>query len=692
MRQQARAARDAALTPKVIPQAILMNGGLDVVTPPFSLKPGACRLAQNFECSIFGGYRRIAGYERIDGRASPSDAQYTILAATSITGGVVGNTLTGSTSAATGVIIAITATAFILTNTSGTFQAENLNVGAGTIAVSSGAGVPNSASTPVLNAQYNNLAADVYRALITAVPGSGKVLGVFYYNDVLYAFRNAIGGATAALYKSSGSGWTAVALGRQLPFTSGGTYQIQEGDTITGASSGATAVVTRVALASGTYAGGTAAGRITFATQTGAFTGENLDVGLNTNVATIAGNSTAISLLPDGRYEFVIANFTGAISTKRVYGCDGVNKAFEFDGTVFMPISTGMTADTPNHIEAHLYHLFLSFGSSVQYSTAGFPYKWSVVVGAGEIAMGDTVTGFAIQPAGTTSGALAIFTQGRLSLLYGTGPSDFALLPFRDEIGAFAYTMQNLAETMFLDLQGVTDLTTSQRFGNFTYGVISNAIKPILASYRAAAIASSVSRDLSQYRLFFTNNSGFYFTVVAGKVIGIMPVLFAHTVRCTWSGKTTSGVERTFFGGDDGYVFEMDKGTSFDGSDIEAFINLAYAFSGGVRTLKGYFGGALEISGSGYANFSFGYSLAYGLPDTFQPGSESITSNFSSVYWDAFTWDAFFWDGITLGPSTVEIDGEGENISLAIRLVSDQYEPFTLSGAVINYSPRRQLR
>jgi hypothetical protein len=72
-------------------------------------------------------------------------------------------------------------------------------------------------------------------------------------------------------------------------FTSGGTYVIQKGDTITGATSAATAVVIGVRLTSGTFAGGDAAGVLFVEQDSGTFQSENLDVGSNTNVATIGG-------------------------------------------------------------------------------------------------------------------------------------------------------------------------------------------------------------------------------------------------------------------------------------------------------------------------------------------------------------------------------------------------------------------
>jgi hypothetical protein len=43
------------------------------------LQPGALRDVLNFECSQSGGYSRIGGYERIDGRAIPSSATYVVI-------------------------------------------------------------------------------------------------------------------------------------------------------------------------------------------------------------------------------------------------------------------------------------------------------------------------------------------------------------------------------------------------------------------------------------------------------------------------------------------------------------------------------------------------------------------------------------------------------------------------------------
>lgn len=683
---------------KVVPDVISLFGGLDEVTPPYKRKPGVARAALNYEASIDGGYRRIAGYERMDGQAKPSDAQYGVMDVT-VTGSVsVGDTITGVTSAATAVVLAVVTTVsptyLVLTKIVGTFvAAETLNVSGSPEATSITDVTVDGASTPLLAATYKALAANNYRADIDAIPGSGNVLGVFEFEDVRYGFRNNAGGTAAALYKTSTGGWTAVALGRELSFTSGGVTEIAEGDTITGATSAATAVITRVVLTSGSWAAGTAAGKFIFASQTGTFQAENLNVGASLNLATIAGDSTAITLQPSGRFVFKVENFGGATGTNRVYGCDGENRGFEFDGTVFVPIDTGMAVDTPNRVYVHKKQLFFSFGASVQHSAPGTPYIWNAVLGASEIALGDDVTGFSAQPgASGGSGALAIFTRNRVAILYGSGVADWNLSTYREELGAYAHTVQDVGYSIYLDDRGITDLQTSQAYGNFAHNAISNQIKDRINGLRTTAQSSCISRDKSQYRLFFSGGDAIYVTLAGRKLVGIMPMLFPDAVLCVWSGERLDGSEATYFGSADGYVYEMDKGSSFDGEEIESYINLAYNFQNSPRTNKHYRDCTVEVDGSSYVGFNFGYSLGYGSTLIPQPDDQAVVTNLSSVYWDTFTWDQFTWDGTTLSPNCVTVDGDAENISLSIQSSSAIYETYSITSMLLNYTPRGRLR
>lgn len=678
---------------------IPLSGGLDLVTPPIFVKPGRCSKAQNWEVDVNGGYTTIQGYERFDGQDKPSDAVYAILNVT-ITGEFsVGDEITGATSGATATVIAIDNTGdqdyLVITKITGSFNAsEDLEVSASVEGNTDASQSLGSARSRLLDAQYKNLAADEYRGDISAVPGSGDVLHLEFLDDVLYAWRNNSGDTATDVYKSTSSGWTQVALGRELAFTSGGTTEITEGQTITGATSGATAVLTRVMLESGSWAGGDAAGKFIFASQTGTFQAENIDVGVSSNLATIAGDSSAITLTKDGDYESIVENFTGAAGTRRIYGCDGVNRGFEFDGSVYCPIDTGMGTDTPDHAGSLRNHLFFGFGASAQHSGVGTPYSWTIVTGASELALGDVITGFKEQPGAEGDGSLAIFMRNRLNILYGTSSADWVLVKYRDEVGAYSKTIQEFGVTLMLDDRGVDSLSTVQDFGNFQNNVLSNDILPWINERKNLSTGSCVSRDKSQYRLFFSDKYALYVTVKNRQVMGMMPAFFKHKVTCITSREDSSGNEVIFFGSDNGMVYQLDKGTSFDGDKIEDFIELHYLHSGSARIKKRYRSAALEISGEGYHELRFSYRLAYGDLSVAKPPSENLVTNFASVQWDSgYKWDStFIWDSVSLSPSRVKLSGRAENISISLKSNSDYFSPVTVSSVQLRLSPGRDIR
>lgn len=669
------------------------NGGLDLVTSPVEMSNGSLRSASNVEIGINGGYSRLGGYERFSGKAKPSAAVYAILTCT-ITGAVVvGDVLTDNAGTSFGTVIALPAGQAVLTLITGTFSTGNIKVGATIVGTCVGAQAIGAASTPALNSTYLNLAADVYRALIAVVPGSGSVLGVHQYNGNVYAFRNNAGATAAVMHVQSTSGWTAVALGREISFTSGGTYEVVVGNTITGATSGATAVITKVILTSGTWAAGTAAGRLFFASQTGTFQAEDLNVGVNLNVATIAGNSTAITLLPGGRYEFDNWNFGGGVGTKKMYGCNGVDKGFEFDGSIFVKINTGMTTDKPTHVKAHKNHLFFSFAGSAQHSGIGNPYSWAVVSGSGELACGDTIAGF-LGLAGTEQGgALGMYTRNRTLVLYGNSSADWNLVPYSEEAGALPYTIQFITQGVVLDDQGLTVLATTQNYGNFQNAVVSDKITPYLNDLIDTASASCIVRRKNQYRLFFSGGDAVYMTLKDRKIMGMTPVTLPNPVACISSAEGSSGQEEIYFGSSDGFVYQMDIGTSFDGAPIAWYAELAFNHFGGPRQLKTFRKGVIEVTGSSYCGFSVTSSLSYGSTEFDASVTTQLTSeSLSATQWDSFTWDQFFWDGRTLAPSEFDMTGTAENIALMFSGSSDEFLPFTINSAIIHYTNRRGMR
>ena len=677
-------------TPKVNYDLIRLGGGLDQVTPTLSLPPGVARRAANFECSITGGYTRITGYERFDGRPSPSDAVYNILVC-ALTGTVsVGDTVLGLSSGATAYVIARSSNDVVITAESGVFlTSEGISVSSvnkGTITLVQGV-----SADGLTDATYKGLAADYYRTNITAVPGSGSVLGVSYYNGALYAWRNNSGGTAAVMYKSSSSGWTAVTLFKTMSFDTG-RLEIADGVTLTGQTSGATALVKRTVLENGSWTASTADGQLIVTSVTGTFTvGENLRIGA-TVYAHVVSLPTQITLAPGGRYETSIANFGGGESNYKMYGASGTNPGFEFDGTTYVPIRTGMTTDTPTHVCVHKQHLFFTFGASLQFSALGYPYQWTPLLGAGEIAMNAAITNVVILPGNQSSGALGIYTRQDTSILYGTSSANFSLASFNTGTGGYPYTAQTMDQAYVLDDRGVMSLGTSINFGNFVPASLSMNIPVFIQQHRQLSVGSTVNRDKGQYRVFFSDGSGLYLTILNGTVLGSMPVQFGHEINCCIDSESPNGGTVQFFGSTNGYVYQMDKGTSFDGGVIPANMNLVYNSIKSPRILKRFRKASVELTGSSYAEIQFGYDLGYRTQALSQPIDTTYSNDLRSSYWDEMQWDNFVWDGSDITPSEIEVTGTAENMAIRLSSNSNLLQSFTVNNIIIHYTMRRGLR
>jgi hypothetical protein len=667
-----------------------LKGGLNLVTPPLSMPDGMCREALNFEADIDGGYRRVAGYERFSGKAEPSSATYKIINCTFVSTPIAGDTITGLTSGATGVVIATGIDYIAFTKSVGTFEAgEALQVSAVTVANSTNASIEGGAPSQILNAQYFNLAADQYRADISAVTGSGSILGVHRFNNIVYAFRNNITATNAAMFKSSGAGWVQVDLGYEVEF-SNANLNVEDLDTLT--QGGVTAVVNRVVLETGTLLSGVNTGRLIIGTPAGGSFIAGAATTTGAGSLTLTSASTAITLAPSGRYSCINHNFGGLSSSTKMYGASGSHKAFEFDGSVFVPIRTGMVTDTPRHITVHVNHLILSFDGSAQHSAVGNPYSYTIINGAGELAMGDTITGFMSLVGSNATAALAIFTTNKTSILYGSSSDDWNLVTYSFEAGGFNYTMQNIGQGYVFDALGVRQIAADQNFGNFANAQVTKIVRPFIEARITRSVGSCIVRLRNQYRLLFDDKYALHITFDNGQIVGIMPIQYAHSMTCINSFESNSGEEYIYAGDTGGFVYRMEKGTSFDGEEIIAYLNLSFNHAKSPRLRKRYRKAVYEITGGAYAEMQAAYEIGYASSEIDQGNSSNMVTPFGNVFWDSFVWDSFYWDGRTLLPAEQDLTGTAENISLIIRSTSDYFLPFTVNSAIIHYTNRRNMR
>lgn len=671
-----------------------LGGGLDLVTPRLKLDPGKVFDSLNYEPRTVGGYRRLDGYECFDGRTKPSDADYWLIGI-ALTGSIaVGNTVTGATSAATGKVLALVGTTqLVLGRVTGTFQnAEVLNVGGTPRATTTSTATKNSAPDPSDNADYRLLAAADRRADILAVPGSGPIRGVWLYNDTVYAFRDNVGATAGTMWKSTTGGWVQITFGRELQFTAG-SGQINVGDTVTGLTSGASGVAVAVLLRTGTW-GGTGVGTIVFASVTGAFqNAENIQVG-GVNRAVANGADTAITRAPGGRMEFVNANFSGSTATEKMYGVDGVNKCFEFNGTTYVPIRTGMTTDTPSHIAFHLSRLWLSFLGSLQNSSVGTPYGWTVVTGANEVSTGEGITGIKSQTGNSSTTSLTVTTRGKTHVLYGSTSGTFQLVPSNEKLGFRDFTLQSVGNDLFGQTpSGIQSLVTTLNYGDFEYATVSTLIQPLMDRKLELNACAVSLRSKSQYRIFFADNTGLIVGLTGEKPNGVMPVNYGRPVLCICAGSMSTGQEVCFFGSDDGYVYQDNVGTSFNGVAFQAWIRPAFNNLQSPLVRKQFRRAVFEVETEGYSVVNISYDLGYGNPNVSPPAIQEDTELVGAGdYWDQFTWDVFTWSAAYVEEASMQIDGTEKNIAFLFYSNRAQDDSHTVQAVTLLYTPRRLER
>jgi hypothetical protein len=699
-------------------QGTFMPGGLDLVTPTLRLQPGVLRDVLNFECAQNGGYSRIEGYERFDGRTPPHTATFQVL---ELSGSAsvgdftpdfdfdflvsaiqslppVGSIITQDVTGATGTVIAVetTPTPFlVVTKVTGVFDTIHpIRTSPGGVYV----GIPAPLSFGLSLKQaaiYQALAADIYRADILAVPGSGPVRGVvgmvFNGVDQVFAFRDNVGATAGGLWHATGGGWVAVPLGSLVSFTAGtGGAPPLDGAILTQGAVSAT--INRVMWQSGAWAGSAVGQMVVGPTTGGSFTAGAATAPGGVAV-TLAGPQAAVTLLPGGRYEFTKGNFSGQSRTRRIYGCDGVNPAFEFDGTTYAPIKTGLNPDQPKHVTFHKNFLFVAQDSSIVHCAAGLPFMWSAVDGGGEIATGDQVNAMITLPGDQTSAAMAVLLRGNFSVLYGTDPTTFNYVAFSTGIGTVPYSAQNLFDTFILDDLGVITMKTTLNYGNFTPNTLTKNILPFIISQRGNLLASSVNREKSQYRLYFHDKSVLYVSMLNQQYLGATLARYSVAMNCVDTMNCVGEYENTFGGGLDGFVYLLDTGPGFDGAVIDAYITTAWDFQRSPRVLKRYRAVSLEFQGDEYTEVQFGYQLGYDSPQIAQlPPVNTVLDLTRTPYWDRFVWDTFTWDGSSLLPTDLDMTGTAENARFQIGSGTNYIASYTVNSIIYHYSMRRGLR
>jgi hypothetical protein len=705
-----------------------LGGGLDIVTPALSIAPGRLLTCVNFEPHYNDGYRRILGYERYDGHPRPHRQTFVGFDLVDATGLTTGTIVTGDISGATGTVIGISGNSIGVTKVTGTFVVdEGLNTATWTIASTP---TPTELQAPdqATEDAFLLAAQDEYRGDINVVPGEGEVRGIWRLKAETYAWRNNVGSTAGILHKDSATGWTTtgIDLSHTLKFDAGtdtpGPVWVV-GDTVTGLSSGASGTIHRLTDWAGSYGGGDATGYLSITGVTGGpFTdGEALQVG-GVTIATANGGSTQVAFSIDGTYRMHSHNFFATSGSFRAYGVNGVDDAFEIDensvvSSILIPTTADLVGITTNNIppegkpfliEEHRNHLFLAFpGGRMVSCVVGEPLNFSAFLNAAEFGLGDEITGMN----SVVGGVLVLTTERQTQGLFGLDISDWELRLIGEQTGGRLFSTQKLDTVYALDDLGITSVARTDTFGDFAGATVSQLVQPIINVVRDLITDSTIIRASNQYRLYFSDNTCLIMYVPSAGAINeargtetALRVQFGTAsypipINRIYNGEDAVGNERTFFASNDGYVYEDQVGTNFDGAAIASYIRTAFTHLGTPALRKKFRRLDLELSSSRPLELKVASDLTYGSSEISSGITDVTTTDVPTIdifsgggFWDTDNWDEFYWDGQNISTARAQLGGTGENIGFLVFNESAVTLPFILQGLTIHYDKRRLQR
>ena len=201
----------------------------------------------------------------------------------------------------------------------------------------------------------------------------------------------------------------------------------------------------------------------------------------------------------------------------------------------------------------------------------------------------------------------------------------------------------------------------------------------------------------NQYRIFYSDKTGLLMrwdndaTAAGGMRHKFMPFEYLHKVESICAEEDTTGLERTFFGSDDGFVYEAEKGESFDGAVISHFLRTAFCHCKVPRQKKRFHKATIQVDGTETPPLTFSPEFSYGAVDQPPPGVFGFpagTFNIGGGIWDTDFWGDFIWDGQLVGEAQAYIDGQGINVSLLIQGSSNFERQHTLQSMTYNFSMR----
>lgn len=624
--------------------------------------PGSARELKNFEPSVSGGYRRISGFEKFD-------SDFVLAFGAPL--------VQGSGQTGTSLLVAnldlepLAGETFTIAG-----DATVYTIATGGVSYNS----TNKQATLTLTASLAASPAD--KATITFVEQRGLIDGLSSWEGSVVAIRS------DNVYTSTGSGYTKINVpsygtvlvnggsqtGSSL-IVDGLTAVPQQGDTFT--VSGIEKVYTVLSVPTVTSGGAT--------------------LSISPALASSPADNVAVTWLSTRFNASSKARFSKYRigTTEKIAGVAQDAFPFIYDGGTYTAITSTSDVTGAEHVAWFKNQLFFAKGDKIIFTAPYTDNDFNVANGSGAISVGSKITGLKV-----FREQLIIFSEQRINRLVGNTLADFVLQPITLNMGCVAEdTIQELGgDIIFLGPDGLRLLSATDRIGDFGLAVVSKPIqKEMTELISASTFFSSITiKEKSQYRLF-----GYSQSITEDASLGIIGTQLdpANTSGMAWaqiqgmksyvSDSDYYGMnELIVFANNDGYVYKMESGSSFDGEDIIAVFSTPYVPFTDPRVRKSFYKLYLYTDPQGSVTTSVNLKLDFDDLGSIQPQTITLGNVTGEV--------GFYGSPLAVFGTTVyggklkrifETQLIGSGFSGSLQFISTgQNPPFSLDAATVEYA------
>lgn len=432
-------------------------------------------------------------------------------------------------------------------------------------------------------------------------------------------------------------------------------------------------------------------------TATPTVTSGGATIAINPALDSSPADNAAITFLSTsrengGKTRFSRYNYTG---TEKIAIVDGINVPALYNGSQFTALNDAPTdvigAEFVVNFKSHLV-----FGkSNILTFTAPFTdTDFTAANGSGTISVGSAITGLIV-----FRQQLIIFTESSIFQLTGNTLADFELQPVTTDIGCVDKdTIQEVGgDVMFLGPDGLRLLSATDRIGDFGLGVVSKTIQKEVTDFITAntSFTSVVIRNKSQYRILGYNNNigqanaqGILGTQMAGQGGEGMSWADLRGIRAyVADSRFYQNSETIVFANDDGYLYQMEEGNSFDGSNIQTTFATPYMPINDPRIRKTFYKMFLYTDPQGSVSFDVSLKLDFDQKNSVQPTKIDFNNATGTV---AFMGQATFGSSAVYSSklkTLFETQIIGSAFVVSLQYTSDSVDPpFSLDAITLEYT------